>query len=84
VDERLGRNFNVLSWKLSAPLAFVEAAGKQAKNRDNMAEADQNLDARRIARDKEGRIAAAASLGLNAAKPFFQFQTSMLRLWPDN
>jgi hypothetical protein len=45
---------------------------------------DQSLDARRIARDQESRIAAAAAVGLNAAKPFFQYQTEMLRLWADN
>jgi hypothetical protein len=49
-----------------------------------MAEADQSLDARRIARDQEGRMAASTLVGLNAVKPFFQFQTSMLRLWADN
>ena len=49
-----------------------------------MAEADQSLDARRIARDQESRIAASTLVGLNAAKPFIQFQTSMLRLWADN
>ena len=30
------------------------------------------------------RIAASAAIGLNAAKPFVQFQTSMLRLWAEN
>ena len=49
-----------------------------------MAEADQSLDARRIARDQESRIAASTLVGLNAAKPFFELQTSMLRLWADN
>lgn len=49
-----------------------------------MADANQSLDARRIAREQESRIAASASMGLNAAKPFVQFQTSMLRLWADN
>jgi hypothetical protein len=49
-----------------------------------MAETNQSLDARRIARDQESRIAAAAAVGLNAAKPLFQYQTSMLRLWADN
>ncbi len=49
-----------------------------------MAEANQSLDTRRIAREQEGRIAATASIGLSAAKPFIQFQTSMLRLWADN
>jgi hypothetical protein len=37
-----------------------------------------------MARDQESRIAAAASVGLNAAKPLFQYQTSMLRLLADN
>jgi hypothetical protein len=36
--------------------------------------ADQSLDARRIAREQEGRMAASASIGLNAVKPFIQFQ----------
>jgi hypothetical protein len=46
--------------------------------------ADQRMDARRIAREQESRIAAAAAVGLNAAKPLFQYQTSMLRLVADN
>jgi hypothetical protein len=46
--------------------------------------ADQSLDARRIAREQEIRVAAAAVVGFNAAKPLFQYQTSMLRLWADN
>jgi hypothetical protein len=45
---------------------------------------DRHLDTRRIARDQESRIATTASIGLNAAKPFVEFQTSMLRLWADN
>jgi hypothetical protein len=49
-----------------------------------MAETNQSLDARRMARDQESRIAAAAAVGLNAAKPLFQYQTSILRLWADN
>jgi hypothetical protein len=49
-----------------------------------MTDANQSLDVRRIARDQESRIAATASVGLNAAKPFVQFQTSILRLWADN
>jgi hypothetical protein len=53
-----------------------------AKGRKPMAE--QNFDARRMARDQETRIAAAAAVGLNAAKPFLQYQTSLLRLWADN
>ena len=45
--------------------------------------ADQSMDARRIAREQESRIAAAA-VGFNAAKPVFQYQTSILRLMADN
>ena len=47
-------------------------------------DANQSLDARRIARDQESRLAAAAVVGLNATKPLLQYQTSMLRLWADN
>ena len=46
--------------------------------------ADQSLDARRIAREQEGRMAASASIGLNAVKPFIQFQTSMMRVFAEN
>ena len=46
--------------------------------------AEQSMDARRVAREQEARIAAAASVGLNATKPLFQYQTSMLRLVADN
>ena len=49
-----------------------------------MADANQSLDARRIARDQETRVAAVAAVGLNAATPLFQYQTSMLRLMADN
>jgi hypothetical protein len=45
---------------------------------------NQSLDSRRLARDQDSRIAATASIGLNAVKPFVQFQTSMLRLFADN
>lgn len=46
--------------------------------------ADQSFDARRLTRDQEVRIAAAAAVGLNAMKPMVQFQASLLRLWADN
>jgi hypothetical protein len=46
--------------------------------------ADQSLDARRIARYQETRVAAAASMGLHVAKALLQYQTSVLRLWADN
>jgi hypothetical protein len=58
------------------------AGKKNSERRQKMA--DQNMDVRRIAREQESRIAAAAAVGLNAAKPLFQYQTSMLRLVADN
>jgi hypothetical protein len=45
---------------------------------------DQSLDVRRIVREQENRISAAAAVGLNAVKPIIQFQASMARLWADN
>jgi len=46
-----------------------------------MADANQSLDARRMAREQEGRMAAPA---FNVAQPFVQFQTSMLRMFAEN
>jgi len=48
-----------------------------------MAEA-HHLDARRMAKEQEGRMAASASIGFNAAKPFVEFQTSMMRVFAEN
>jgi hypothetical protein len=62
---------------------MLALAGKTERRQD-MADANQSLDARRMARDQESRIAAAAAVGLNVAKPLFQYQTSMLRLLADN
>jgi hypothetical protein len=45
----------------------------QENERNTMA--DQSLDARLMAREQEGRMAASASIGFNAAKPFVEFQT---------
>ncbi len=45
---------------------------------------DQSFDARRMAREQENRIAAAAAVGASALKPLFQFQASLMRLWADN
>jgi hypothetical protein len=73
--------FNVICSKPVEPRRRLFLAGDQ-KGVNSMA--NQSLDARRIAREQESRIAAAASVGLNAAKPMFQFQTSVLRLWADN
>jgi hypothetical protein len=46
--------------------------------------ADTSLDIHRMAREQENRIAATAAIGINAALPFVQFQTSMLRIWAKN
>ena len=37
-----------------------------------MSDVNESLDARRIARDQESRIAASTLIGLNAAKPFVE------------
>jgi hypothetical protein len=42
--------------------------------------AEQTFDARRMARDQESRVAAAALVGLHAIK----YQASFLRIWADN
>jgi hypothetical protein len=44
---------------------------------------EQSLDARRMAQDQQSRIANAIVLGLNAGRPFLQYQPSMLRLMAD-
>ena len=46
--------------------------------------ADQSLDVRRIAKEQESRVAASASIGFNAVKPFVEFQTSMMRLFAES
>lgn len=46
-----------------------------------MAEANQTLDSRRIARDHDTRIAATAAIGLSAIRPFVDFQTAMFRMY---
>lgn len=45
---------------------------------------DQSFDTRRMAREQEHRIAAAAAVGLNTFRPLLQYQTSIVRLWADN
>src|SRR5262249_43754273 len=44
--------------------------------------AEQTFDARRIAREQEGRLAAASAIGFNALKPIMEFQVSLLRRGP--
>jgi hypothetical protein len=46
--------------------------------------ADHIFDATRMAKDQQSRIAASATMGLNALKPMIHFQISLLRLWADN
>jgi hypothetical protein len=45
---------------------------------------DQGFEARRIAREQERRVAAAAAVGLDAIAPVLQFQISALRIWANN
>jgi hypothetical protein len=49
-----------------------------------MSESDRGLDAAHLAREQETQIVAAACMGLNAAQPLVQYQSSLLRLWADN
>ncbi len=46
--------------------------------------AEHNFDARRMAREQESRLAAAAAASVSAIKPIIQFQASLFRLWADN
>jgi hypothetical protein len=76
------KNFDVVFLK---PLPVRGVSSRwlgQEKGGHNMA--DQSLDARRIAREQEGRMAASASIGFNAVKPFIQFQISMMRVFAEN
>jgi hypothetical protein len=52
----------------------------QEAEEPTMADPNQSLDSRRIAREQEARLAASSLIGLNAAKPFIQFHASMLRV----
>ena len=45
---------------------------------------NQSLDARRMAREQEGRMTATVSIGLNVAQPIVQFQPSMMRVFAEN
>ena len=64
------------------PLAYIywaEGLGPP-KTKRNLGMAEQTVDARRMARDQESRMAAAALVGLHAIK----YQASFLRMWADN
>ena len=37
-----------------------------------------------MTRDQQSRIAASATIGLNALKPMIQLHVTLLRLWADN
>ena len=45
---------------------------------------DKTANANRLARDPQGRVAAATSIGMSALKPIMHFQVSMLRMWADS
>jgi len=64
------------------PLAYIywaEGLGPP-KTKRNLGMAEQTVDARRMARDQESRMAAAALVGLHA----INYQASFLRMWADN
>ena len=46
--------------------------------------ADQSLDARRMAKEQESRMASSAAIGFQAVKPLIQFQASVMRLFAQN
>jgi predicted ATP-grasp superfamily ATP-dependent carboligase len=46
--------------------------------------ADKTATANRLARDPQPRIAAATAIGMNALKPMFHLQVSVLRMWADS
>jgi len=46
--------------------------------------ADTSLDVHRVAREQENHVATSAAIGIKAAMPFVQFQTSMMRIWAEN
>jgi hypothetical protein len=54
--------------------------GPPKTKRGDLGMAEQKFDARRMARDQESRVAAAALVGLHAIK----YQASFLRIWADN
>jgi hypothetical protein len=45
---------------------------------------DQSLEARRIAREQQRRVASTTAVGLNTIRPILQFQISALRMWANN
>jgi hypothetical protein len=49
-----------------------------------MVDRNETFEPGHFAREQQKRIAAAACMGLNAAKPILEFQVSMLRLWANN
>jgi hypothetical protein len=45
---------------------------------------DKTFNANGFVRDPQGRITAAAAIGMKALKPIMHFQVSMLRMWADS
>jgi hypothetical protein len=62
-----------------AYIYWADGLGPPKTKRD-LGMAERTFDARRMARDQESRMAAAAVLGLHAIK----YQASFLRIWADN
>jgi hypothetical protein len=75
-------NFNVCSRNSVRSLVLLSCW--EAARNQKQAIANQSFDARRMGREQESRVAATASMGLNVAQPFVQFQTSMLRAFAEN
>jgi hypothetical protein len=46
--------------------------------------AEHSFNAHRTTRDQQRRIAAVTAVGLNALKPMWQIQVSLLRIWANN
>ncbi len=68
-----------------APPALASFGWEQKPRVEHkMTDANQSFDARRMAKEQEGRMAASASIGFNAVKPFIQFQISMMRVFAEN
>jgi hypothetical protein len=62
-----------------AYIYWADGLGPPKTKRD-LGMAERTFDARRMARDQESRMAAAAVVGLHAIK----YQASFLRMWADN
>lgn len=46
--------------------------------------AEKASDTKRLTREQQSAITAAAATGMNALKPIMHFQVSILRMWADS